>query len=110
MRRGLLSFVLSVLLAVFGVVGATSAHALSAATQTIATGADAAFASDCADHDRGSPLSNCGSCATICASAIAAILPPDALSLEQDAGLELLALNLEFSDRRTPPAKSPPRI
>jgi hypothetical protein len=110
MRRALLSLLLSVLLAVFGVVATTPAHALLPRPQTIAVGADASEVSACADHDRGSPMSACGSCVAICASATAAILPPDALSLKQDDELELLALSLEFSDRRIPPAKSPPRI
>ena len=110
MNRAVLSLVLAMLLAVFGVVGTAPAHALPVEPQTIAVEADAAAVSACADHDRGSQMSTCGPCAAICASAMAAILPPDPLSMDQDAGLVSFALGLDFSDRRTPPAKSPPRF
>lgn len=110
MARALFSLVLAVLLAVFGVIGTAPAHALQAGPPTVAVVADASAASACADHDRGSQMSTCGPCAMICASAMAAILPPGLLSVERAAGLESLALALNFSDLRTPPAQSPPRF
>jgi len=109
MNRALLSLALAVLLAVFGVIGTAPADGLQAEPQTVAVRTDASAISSCADHGSGSQMSACGLCAAICASAMAAILPSDFLSMGPDTGSESPALDRDFSDRRTLPAKSPPR-
>jgi hypothetical protein len=109
MVRALLSLILAISLAVFGAIGAAQAHGLQGQTRTITVVANNSSVATCPDHER-SQMSACGLCAAICNSATVAILPQGLLPMEQVGGLDSIALALNFSDHRTPPAQSPPRF